>query len=290
MQTNGKKNNVPPSIGGEKVDQSMDYLFDDYKEGERDDITTNDIGRLFRTNMNDTFSVTIRVGDVIEYFYNCTYGDTSANGPDRGQFEATVTCVESKTPDGDHNEFPLVLSTGHLLWSGIVMIHKIKELGANGKLVEVEDSCWLGLDDCCLEDGGQGTSADAVMEHAGRISDAHNSMVEKFQKEHMGEGPVMDCFTHLRGGRQRTIENVDGDSAQHTTTGRGSGESLPTKPVEEEFIGRAHHSVTAQDASPNTRASTTVGASKSAAAASVASPQRGETRNRNRTSEFARQK
>ena len=129
------------------------------------------------------------------------------------------------------------------------MIHKIKELGANGKLVEVEDSCWLGLDDCCLEDGGQGTSADAVMEHAGRISDAHNSMVEKFQKEHMGEGPVMDCFTHLRGGRQRTIENVDGDSAQHTTTGRGSGESLPTKPVEEEFIGRAHHSVTAQDAS-----------------------------------------
>ena len=126
-------------------------------------------------------------------------------------------------------------------------------MDASVKLVEVDDPCWIGLDDCYLEDGGQGTSVNAVMESAGRILDAHNSMVENFQKEHIGKGPVMDCFIHLRGGRQRTIKNVDGaDSAQYTTIRRGSGDSLPIKPVEEEFIGKARDcatSITTKDAS-----------------------------------------
>lgn len=112
-----------------------------------------------------------------------------------------MTCIESKDVDGEDNDFPLTLSTGHQLHSRLGIM-KIKELDSNGKHVDVDDRFYIDIDECCLEDGGEGTAADAVMERAGRISDAHNTMVQHFQEEHIGEGPVGDCFIKLTGGRR----------------------------------------------------------------------------------------
>ena len=113
-----------------------------------------------------------------------------------------MTCIESKDLDGDDNDFPLTLSTGHQLPSRLGIM-KIKELDSNGKHIDVDDRFYIDIDECCLEDGGEGTAADAVMDRAGRISDIHNTMVQHFQEEHIGEGPVGDCFIKLTGGSRR---------------------------------------------------------------------------------------
>ncbi len=102
--------------------------------------------------------VTICVGDVMEYYWNCTAGNDNAQGPDRGKITANVTRVSRK-----EKNYPLTLDTGHQLWSEMKKVRKVKEISSEGNLVGVGAPKWVALNHCRFVDGGEGSLQDVIM-------------------------------------------------------------------------------------------------------------------------------